>query len=108
MTPTPDRRLEPRTPSNGRGLIVARGFEMPCVIVDQSTSGLKVRLDRALNLPGVVTVIDLDQALAIEADVAWSKGVEAGLKRRAQTSLRGLVPARLAPARDAWRRAGGR
>ena len=38
----------------------------------------------------------------------WSKAQEAGVKVRAQTSLRGLVPARLAAARAAFVRAGGR
>ena len=45
---------------------------------------------------------------AIEAEVAWRKGVEAGLKLRGQSPLRGLVPSRLVAAREAWIRAGGR
>jgi hypothetical protein len=53
-------------------------------------------------------VIDIDQGLAIEAQVAWQKGIEAGLKRIGQASLRGLVPSRLSDARAAWLRAGGR
>ena len=53
-------------------------------------------------------VVDVAQGLAIEADVAWAKGQEAGLKRTGQATLRGLVPARFAKARDAWIRAGGR
>lgn len=81
---------------------------MPCRIVDRSTRGLKVRMDRALALPPRVIVIDLEQGVAIEAEVAWSKGAEAGLKEGARTSLRGLVPSRLAVARAAWMRAGGR
>ena len=76
--------------------------------MDRSARGLKIRMDRALSLPARVIVIDLEQALAIEAEVAWSKGVEAGLKEGARTSLRGLVPSRLATARAAWMRAGGR
>jgi len=76
--------------------------------VDRSARGLKIRMDRALSLPARVIVIDLEQALAIEAEVAWSKGVEAGLKEGARTSLRGLVPSRLAAARAAWMRSGGR
>jgi hypothetical protein len=69
---------------------------------------MKIRMDRALSLPVRVTVIDLEQVVAIEAEVVWSKGVEAGLKEGARTSLRGLVPSRLAAARAAWIRAGGR
>ncbi len=76
--------------------------------MDRSTRGMKIRMDRALSLPVRVTVIDLEQVVAIEAEVVWSKGVEAGLKEGARTSLRGLVPSRLAAARAAWIRAGGR
>ena len=108
MTPPSDRRSEPRFASSGRGVLVAPGFEMSCVIADEFNAGLRVRLDRALALPRSVIVVDVAQGLAIEADVAWAKGQEAGLKRTGQASLRGLVPARLAQARDAWIRAGGR
>lgn len=103
-----DRRLEPRSPAGGRGVVLAHGLELPCLIVDQSAGGLRLRLERNLALPGRVVVIDLTGAVAIEADVVWRKGQEAGLKQRARSSLRGLVPSRLAAARAAFLRAGGR
>lgn len=105
---TQDRRFEPRSPANVRGVVVAPGLEMPCVIADVSGAGLKIRLDRNLALPAQVQVIDIAMGVAIEAQVAWSKGQEAGLKRTGQSSLRGLTPSRLAAARAAWMRAGGR
>ncbi len=108
MSPSPDRRLERRAPASGRGVVVAPGLELPCLIVDASPSGLRIRLDRKLSLPSMVQLIDLSQGVAIEAEVAWSKGQEAGLRRRGQASLRGLVPSRLAAARAAFLRAGGR
>jgi hypothetical protein len=55
-----------------------------------------------------VQLVDLARGVAAEAEVAWSKGQEAGLKLRGQTSLRGLVPSRLAAARAAYLKAGGR
>lgn len=103
-----DRRFEPRSPANARGVVVAPGLEMPCIIADVSATGLKVRLDRKLALPKQVQVVDLAQGVAIEAEVAWSKGQDAGLKRTGQASLRGLTPSRLADARAAYLRAGGR
>ncbi|MFA4894608.1 PilZ domain-containing protein [Brevundimonas sp.] len=103
----PDRRFEPRHPANARGVVVAPGLELPCVIVDQSAGGLRVRLDRGFALAGSVIVIDLVRGMAIECQVAWSKGLEAGLKQSGQTSLRGLVPSRFAAAREAFLRAGG-
>lgn len=104
-----DRRGAPRSPANARGVVVAPGLEMACLIVDQSNVGLRLRLDRNLALPARVVVVDIAQATAVEAEVVWRKGQEAGVKRAgAASSLRGLVPSRLAAARDALMRAGGR
>ncbi len=81
---------------------------MTCLILDTSAGGLRVRTDRQLALPARVTVVDIAAGIATEADVAWRKGAEAGLKLKGQSPLRGLVPSRLLPAREAWMRAGGR
>ena len=104
-----DRRLQPRSPANLRGLVLAPGLELPCLITDQSGSGARLRLDRNLALPARVVVIDIAQATAVEAQIIWRKGQEAGVKRLGPAaSLRGLVPSRLAAARAALLRAGGR
>ncbi len=103
-----DRRLTPRTAANARGVVVAPGIEMACVIADTSDGGLKVRLDRAITLPARVIVVDVAAGLAIEAETAWRQGNETGLRRRDQASLKGLVPSRWLAAREAWTRAGGR
>ena len=108
MTPPQDRRFEPRSPASARAVVVAPGLELACVIVDHSPTGLRVRTDRHLALPPQVQVIDLARAVALEVDVIWRKGQEAGLKQRGEASLRGLVPSRLAAARAAFLRAGGR
>ncbi len=107
MTSPQDRRFEPRTPANLQAVVIAPGVEMPCVIVDQSAAGLKLKLNRATTLPRQVVVVDLSRAVAIEAGLAWQKGLEVGLKQNGQTSLRGLVPSRLAAARDLFRRLAG-
>jgi len=108
MTSPSDRRIEARRPANARGVVVADGFEIGCVIVDLSANGLRLRLDRSLSLPRQVLVVDIAAGTACDAEVAWTKGAEAGFRCRNQTALRGLVPGRLIPARDAWIRAGGR
>ena len=109
MTRPENRRLEPRSPANARGLIVSPGLELPCLIVDQSGSGVRLRLDRNLALPDRIVLIDMALASAVEAEVVWRKGQEAGGKRSgAAASLRGLVPSRLAVARAAFLRGGGR
>lgn len=109
MNPVDDRRSEPRRPANARGVVVAPGLELPCLITDVSGGGMRLRLDRNLALPPSVLVVDVAAATAAEVEVAWRKGQEAGVKRRgAPSSLRGLTPSRLAAAREAWLRAGGR
>ena len=108
MTAPEDRRFEPRIAANARAVVIAPGLELACVIVDHSASGLRLRLDRNLALTGQVQIIDLARGLVLEADVAWRKGLEAGLTQRGQASLRGLVPSRYAAARAAYLRAGGR
>ena len=89
-------------------MVIAPGLEMACVIADSSIGGLRIRTDRQVALPARVTVIDIAAGMALEVDVAWRHGMEAGLKRRGEASLRGLVASRLLPAREAWLRAGGR
>ena len=109
MSRPDDRRLETRSPANARGVVVAPGLELACLILDQSSSGVRLRLDRHLALPARIVIVDIAQATAVEAEVVWRKGLEAGVKRvGAASSLRGLVPSRLAGARDALMRAGGR
>ncbi len=108
MTPPQDRRFEPRSPADARAIIVAPGLEIPCRIVDSSPSGLRIRLERSLALPRQVQIVDVGQGIAIDAELAWTKGLENGLKRRGQASLRGLTPSRLAAARAAFLRVGGR
>ncbi|MDP1913201.1 PilZ domain-containing protein [Brevundimonas sp.] len=103
-----DRRFEPRSAASTRAVVVAPGLELSCLIVDHSPTGLRLRLDRNLALPTRVQLIDIARALALEAEVVWRKGQEAGLKQRGEASLRGLVPSRLTAARDAFLRAGGR
>ena len=100
-----ERRGEDRRRIVSRGLVIGDGQETPCLIVDQSESGLRIRLDRAVGLPGVIVVVDLVAGTACEASVTWATGHDVGLKCSIrQTPLNGLVPARLTAARDAWMR----
>jgi hypothetical protein len=104
-SPPEERRAEPRRRVDARGLILADGQEILCLIVDVSDGGLKVRVDRVIGLPPVIVVVDMGSGTACEAEVRWARGQELGLKCRIRaTSLNGLVPGRLTPARDAWLR----
>ncbi len=109
MSRPDDRRVDPRSAANARGVVVAPGLELACLIVDQSNTGARLRLDRNLSLPARIIIVDVAQASAVEAEVIWRKGQEAGIKRTGPAaSLRGLIPSRLGAARDALLRAGGR
>lgn len=102
-----DRRLHPRKRVNVAGVVSAPGLEMACIIVDLSDGGMKLRLDRGTTLPPEVAVIDVADGVAYPGVVVWQRRHEAGLRQTGAVSLRGLVPARMAGARDAWLRAGG-
>ena len=108
MTAPQDRRFQPRSSANARAVVVGPGLELTCLIVDHSPTGLRLRLDRKLALPDRVQVIDIARAVALETEVVWRKGQEAGLKQGGVSSLRGLIPSRLTAARAAFLRAGGR
>lgn len=105
-SPRPDeRRAELRRLVDSRGLILSDGLETRCLIVDVSDSGLRIRLDRNMGLPPVIVVVDLTAGTACEARVAWTKGQDLGLTCSIKaTRLTGLVPGRLAAAKDAWMR----
>lgn len=104
-----ERRLEPRSPTDGRALVVAPAVEHTCRLVDQSRSGLRIRLDRQISLPREVFIVDVPTGIATPVQIVWQKGMDAGLKRTGEgATLRGLLPSRLIAVRDAWQRAGGR
>lgn len=106
---TVDRRLEPRLVAEGRALLVGQNLELGCRLLDQSASGLRVRLDRATPLGREMTIVDVRAGVATPVQLVWSKGLEAGLRRSGPgATLRGLLPSRLIAVRDAWVRAGGR
>jgi hypothetical protein len=103
-----DRRSEPRRPSNMAGVVVGDRLEMGCAVVDVSTKGMRIRLQRDVALPKQLVVVEIATGLAHEAELAWKKGHEAGLKIQESRSVKGLAPQRLTAAREAWLRAGGR
>lgn len=103
-----ERRTELRRAVNARGVVSAPGLETACIIVDQSEHGMRLRLDRGAALPKEVAVVDVAEGVAYVAVLVWQKHQEAGLRTTGAQSLRGLTPARLTGAREAWIRAGGR
>jgi hypothetical protein len=103
-----ERRREPRRPVNLDGVVHGPGYEVACRILDLSEHGMRVRLDRQAPPPPQVVVIEIAGGVAHEVETRWREGMEAGFRILSSSSLRGLTPARLTAAREAWRRAGGR
>lgn len=84
------------------------GYVVACRILDLSGHGIRVRLDRQAPPPSQAVVIEVAGGIAYEVETRWRKGMESGFHILSTTSLRGLTPARLTAAREAWGRAGGR
>jgi hypothetical protein len=103
-----DRRRDARLAANARGLILGAGFVVPCLIVDISRSGARVRTERALPAEANLQLVEMEKGLVHDARSAWRQGMEVGLQLSSTADLRRLVPTRLATARQAWLRAGGR
>ncbi len=102
-----DRRQEFRRPADRPVIVLAQGIEIGGRVTDESKGGVRLRLDRTL-ATGRVIVIEVREALAVEIDLTWVDGRQAGGRRVSETRLGGLVPARLTAARAVWMRAGGR
>ena len=106
--PDPDRRIDPRKPVALTGLVVAPGVEQSCRIVDVSSSGYRIRLDRPTGVPSNLILIDVAAGQGVESQIVWTREGEIGLKAISRASLAGLTPSRFATARAAWLRVTGR
>ena len=104
-----ERRGEARRPANRRALVIGPGAAIEGRITDESKGGVRLRLDQRLDAPGRMILVEMDDGSAVDLDIVWVKGREAGGRLEGTpVKLSGLVPQRLAAARDASRRAGGR
>jgi hypothetical protein len=65
----------------------ADGRSLPCVIVDISQSGARVRLDGDERLPARVYLVDAHEGVAYKARLVRSAGVEHGLAFTERFSL---------------------
>jgi len=87
-----EKRSEPRRWRLQGGRISAEdgGFSLPCVIVNMSGNGARVRIEESFHLPERLYLIDTHENVAFQARVAWSVGAEFGLQlfqRRDLTTL---------------------
>jgi hypothetical protein len=100
-----DKRRHPRVLVNRPcRLVQPKAAPTAGTIVDISAGGARVRLGRADALPQQLVLVDLTEGLAFEAEIAWRKDTEIGLKFLRRHDLKGLAPAHLLAAKTVWLR----
>ena len=60
-----ERRGELRKPANRRAILLAGPVEIECRITDESKGGVRLRLDRRLDVKGQAILIDMTDATAL-------------------------------------------
>ena len=84
-----DRRRHPRRPAHLSALVVDdAGKTSPCVIMDHSQSGFRIRLLSADHLADQFGLIDLLSGVGHEGQLVWHEGQEIGARSSAQFDLR--------------------
>jgi hypothetical protein len=70
--PTYDRRIAPREPAQLPAILVAANArEIPCMIVDRSEEGFRLRIAGDEAIPDHFHLVDLLTGVGHEARVAW-------------------------------------
>ncbi len=72
------------------------------VILDRSLKGMRLRLPAKRPLPRCVTVLVLQEVMAHEADVVWTRQGEAGLVLRSSVSVRAAAGPQGEALRQLW------
>ena len=84
-----DRRRHPREPAHLSALVVDdTGKTSPCVIVDHSQSGFRIRLLSTDHLANRFGLIDLLSGVGHEGHLVWHVGQEIGARSSARFDLR--------------------
>lgn len=75
-------------------------------ILDESDSGFRIApAADARRIPGAITVVEVETALAHEVEVAWRSADELGLRIVSEQRLRGFVPPNYQALKDFWEKA---
>ena len=84
-----DRKPSPRPRVLLRGLIVygAGTFTCDCVIRNLTTNGARIALDQLCQITNRFYLINIRDAVAYDAHVVWSKGLDMGVRFGATISL---------------------
>ncbi|QUD89104.1 PilZ domain-containing protein [Phenylobacterium montanum] len=99
-----DRRASPRRKTRFKATIV-HGEDLatlPCLVVDLSDSGARIRTEHAGSLPAAFYLIWHAERSVIEAEMIWRSGGELGVRFKGKRSLEGKLTAELAAVYRAW------
>ncbi len=99
-----DKRQAPRKRTLLSGKIVYQegAISFDCTIVDFSATGARVRISRGQPLPSTLYLLDIRNAEAYEANVAWAKPPLWGLKFVHSYPLKTAVQPNLKFLRTLW------
>ena len=99
-----ERRAHPRRKTRFKATIVHGEAlaTLPCLVVDLSDSGARIRTDLAHALPPAFHLIWHAERSVIEAEMIWHSGGELGVRFKSKRSLEGKLTAELAAVYRAW------
>lgn len=84
-----ERRQHPRESVHlAARLVLGPRRVLNVMIIDRSIKGMRIRLPADAALPQSVTVLELQAAMAHQADVVWARSGEAGLSLRSSSNVR--------------------
>ncbi len=95
-----ERRERPRSSTSLTARIFPGNTE--CTIMDVSSRGMGLRLELATPLPDLFVLVEWQAGEAHEAEVAWARGREVGIRILRSGDLHGRVPLGFSEARHQW------
>lgn len=72
------------------------------MLVDSSVRGMGLRLEAGTSLPDTFVLVEWSSGEAHEAELAWARGQEVGIRILRSGDLHGRVPPAFMEARDLW------
>ena len=90
---------------NSAGVILGDGRDRTCRLLQRQGQMIDLVMLKDTAPKGAIVIVDLKNALAMEATVISARGNEVRVQVQSRHDLKGLVPSRLGRARDVWKRA---
>lgn len=106
MAEADDRRSEPRYAVSWEGLLFVGDHRLPCTLLEESDSGLRIRLSAPRPVAGAVQVLDRNGGRAMTAQVVWVRSLEVGLRVTGKCALNGFVPPAFRKIREVYLQGG--